>query len=146
MKRQALIFAFLVATTIHAFSQITFENGYLITDEGERIECLIKNIDWRSNPTQFEYKMSADAPPQKASISTVLEFGINDDSKYVRAIVQIDRSPSDIQNMSFKRQPLFLTEHLFLKVLIEGTATLYQYTDGNLVRYFYNVKDSETRQ
>lgn len=146
MKRHTLLLAFLLVTATHAFSQIAFENGYFINDEGQRIDCLIKNIDWRSNPTKFEYRMSADAPTQEASIATVKEFGINGDSKYVRATVEIDRSPRDIQNMSSKKEPQFLTEQLFLKVLIEGAATLYQYTEADLVRYFYKVKDSGIQQ
>ncbi len=80
MKRQTLLLAFLLATATHAFSQITFENGYFINDEGQKIECLIKNVDWRSNPTKFEYKVSADASAQTASITTVKEFAINGDT------------------------------------------------------------------
>ncbi len=146
MKRQTFLLAFLLVTATHAFSQITFENGYFINNEGQRIDCLIKNTDWRSNPTKFEYKASMDALAHTASIDTVKEFGINGGSKYVRATVQIDRSPRDITNMSTKKEPQFLTEQLFLKVLVEGAATLYQYTDGNLVRYFYKVRDSEIQQ
>lgn len=146
MKKQTLLLTLLLVTVTQAFSQINFEKGYLINEDGQKIECLIKNIDWHSNPTKFEYKMFADSTAFTASITTVKEFAINEGSKYVRATVQIDRSPGDLENMSSKKEPQFLTEQLFLKVLIEGAATLYQYTDGNLVRYFYKVRDMEIRQ
>ena len=146
MKRQILFLALLFLTGIQSFSQIIFENGYFVNDSNQKIECLIKNIDWNSNPTEFEYKLSADTQPQKASIETVNEFGINGASKFVRSTVQIDRSPRAMHSMSSDKNPNFLTEQLFLKVLIEGEATLYLYKDGDLIRFFFNVNDSEIKQ
>jgi hypothetical protein len=43
-----------------SYAQITFEKGYFINNSGDRTECFIKNIDWRDNPTKFEYKMQID--------------------------------------------------------------------------------------
>jgi len=43
-------------------------------------------------------------------------------------------------------EPIFVKEQLFLKVLVEGEATLYSYRDGKLRRYFYNNRPIETQQ
>ena len=145
MRKQLLI---LLSTliSIQAYSQIIFEHGYFIDESDQKIECLIKNVDWNNNPKKFEYKLSSDASTQYANIQTVKEFGINGISKYISADVKIDRSSNSIKEMSDVMNPVFEEEQLFLKLLIDGDASLFIYRDGNLSRYFYKVKDSEIKQ
>lgn len=131
---------------MESYSQIYFENGYYINNLNQKIECQIKNEDWKNNPTEFEYKVSGINESQKAQIGAVKEFAIYKGSKHIRATVHIDRSRDDVQNLTLDRNPLFKTEELFLKVLIEGQANLYEYVDGNLKRYFYNVENSDIEQ
>jgi hypothetical protein len=135
-----------VATTIQSFSQIVFEKGYFVDDSNKKIECLIKNIDWKNNPTKFEYMLSQNAIVKIASIDSIKEFGIVNVSKYIRSIVKIDRSSDDITRMSSDKKPNFQEEKLFLKVLIEGKASLFLYEFNNLTRFFYSVSDSEIKQ
>jgi len=146
MKKQILFLALLITLSIKSFSQIIFENGYFVNDSNQKIECLIKNIDWLNNPTGFEYKLFQDTIAQTASIETVKEFGINGVSKYIRTTVKIDRSSDEITKMSSERNPEFHEELLFLRVLIEGEASLFLYRDGDLTRFFYKKNDSEIRQ
>lgn len=146
MKCKILILALLNILSVSIYSQIIFESGYFIDESNHKTECLINNIDWRNNPTEFEYKISPNEAIQKATIQTVKEFGINGISKYIRALVQIDRSSAEIDKMSSGKNPIFKEEQLFLKVLIEGKASLFHYIDGNLIRFFYKVNDSEINQ
>ena len=141
--RKQLIILLSALISIQAYSQIIFEDGYFIDESDQNIECLIKNVDWKNNPKGFEYKLSSDGATQYADIQTVKEFGITGSSKYVRATVDIDRSSSSIQNMNSSRSPDFTSEQLFLKILIEGKASLYNYNDRNLIRYFYKMEDSD---
>jgi hypothetical protein len=145
MKKQIVFIALLNILSIESYSQIIFESGYFINESNQKTECLIKNIDWKNNPTEFEYKLSPNEAIQKATIQTVKEFGINGVSKYTRAIVKIDRSSDEIDNMSSDRNPNFQEEQLFLKVLIEGKASLFLYID-NLTRLFYKLNNSEISQ
>ncbi|NQX83980.1 MAG: class I tRNA ligase family protein [Mycoplasmataceae bacterium] len=39
-------------------AKIKFEQGYFINNQGVKIECLIKNTDWRNNPSNFLHKLS----------------------------------------------------------------------------------------
>ncbi|MBC3758564.1 tRNA modification GTPase [Hyunsoonleella sp. SJ7] len=137
MKKQFLFFLITILS-LNCYSQITFEKGYYINNSNQKINCLIKNIDWKSNPTEFEYKLSENGRLQLANINSVKEFGINNISKYVRNNVNIDRSSKNLSNLSNHKTPIFKEEELFLKVLVEGKASLYQYVDGNLIRYFYD--------
>lgn len=146
MRKTILLIALITVVCIEAYSQIHFEDGYFIDESNSRIECLIKNMDWRKNPPEFEYKFSPDEAVQKATIQSVKEFGINDASKYIRATTNIDRSSDQIDNMSSDRSPSFNEELLFLKVLVEGQASLFVYIDENLTRFFYQLNDPEINQ
>lgn len=129
-----------------AISQITFEKGYLIKNSGERIECLIKNEDWKDNPTRFTYKLSQNSEAIETSLSKVSEFGIYESSKFKRFNIDIDRSSPDLNEVSAERMAKFKNEMLFLRVLIEGASNLFSYEDSNLKRYFYNIGQNKVEQ
>lgn len=141
-----LLFSLLFLSSIYVNSQINFEEGYFIDNSGKKTTCFIKNIDWKNNPTEFEYKLTTEGDLKNESIRTVKEFSIIDYSKYIRATVDIDKSSEQIEKLSINRNPIFKKEQLFLKVLVEGTASLFKYEEGNLTRYFYNVQNSEIKQ
>jgi hypothetical protein len=141
-----LLISMLLLFCLNTFSQIQFENGYFITNADKRIACLIKNIDWQFNPSEFEYKLSETSDIKTASIKEVKEFGIKNASKYVRAKVNIDKSSEDLIKLTTTRNPVFQQEVLFLKVLVEGKATLFIYEERDLRRYFYQTVDSEINQ
>lgn len=146
MRKQLLLIALFTILCAESYSQIIFENGYFIDESNNKIECLIKNVDWKNNPTEFEYKFSQNDTVHKATFKTVKEFGIYNVSKYIRAKTNIDKSSEQIDKMSSERNPNFQEELLFLKVLIEGKASLFLYIDGNLTRFFYKLNDSEIQQ
>lgn len=136
MKKQ-LLFLLTAILSVNCYSQISFDKGYFIDNNDQKTECLIKNMDWKNNPTGFEYALSENTKEYNADIKSVKEFGIYNYSKYIRSDVNIDRSSSNLNDLSAVRNPIFKEEKLFLKVLIEGQSNLYQYEDGNLVRFFY---------
>lgn len=146
MIKPVLFSAVLMFLSIACFSQIVFEKGYFIDESNQRIECLVRNVDWRNNPTEFEYKMSEDSDLLRASIGTVTEFGVDNVSKWVRATVDIDQSGDGLNDLSKERNPVFEEKRVFLKVLIEGKASLFLFREGNLTRFFYRKDDSEIRQ
>lgn len=123
-----------------AFGQITYDKGYYIDNEDRTVPCLIKNLDWINNPTEFEYKLNEEDTPKKRGIATVKEFSIPPSFKYIRATVELDRSDDKDLHPTKDPTPRFQTETLFLKVLVEGKAHLYQYSSrGNLNRFFFST-------
>lgn len=137
MKKKLLLLI-LTILSFDASSQISFEKGYFITNDGEKIDCLIKNIDWKNNPVDFEYQLVQNGTLINENIKSVQEFGIYNNSKYIRRTVKIDKSGNNINNFSDDKNPIFIEEQLFLKALIEGKSNLYQYENKNLRRFFYN--------
>ncbi len=128
---------------INCGAQIKFESGYFIKNNGDSTICLIKNVDWKSNPSTFEFRLSDTQVIKTASIDSILEFGITKQSKYIRQTVNIDISSNNSSNLSKIRKPEFKQQQVFLKVLIEGSASLYSFEDGNLTRFFYNKINAE---
>lgn len=146
MRLQIVFLVLFSIFLLKSYSQITFESGYFINDSSQKTDCFIKNIEWRNNPTEFEYKLTLEAAIQKANISNVKEFGINGISKYIKALVNIDRSSNTINEMSSEKNPIFKEELLFLKVLIEGKASLYLYENRSLTRFFFKTEELEISQ
>ncbi len=134
----------LMGFKIHA--QVMFEPGYIITESNEIIECSIKNMEWRTNPSEIKVKMPGDAEIVTKGIEDIREFGINGRSRYIRSRVQIDKSGENLNVMSNEKNPVFQEELVFLSFLIEGSASLFLYKEVGLTRYFYKTEDSEIKQ
>lgn len=145
MKKQ-LLFLLTIILSFNCHSQISFEKGYYIDNTNQRVDCLIKNIDWKNNPIEFEYKLSEVSETKEMTIKSIKEFGIDKVSKYIRATLKIDRSSEILDNLSNNKNPIFKEEELFLEVLIEGKANLYLFRDGDLERYFYSKENSAIEQ
>lgn len=131
---------------LNGYSQNLFQKGYYLDNSNKKIKCLIENLDWLNNPTEFNYKLTDSSEIKTILLDSVKEFSIVNISKYVRHTVEIDRSSYIIDEMSYDKNPIFNKEQLFLKVLIEGKANLYSYEDKGLVRYFYNKDTADVTQ
>ena len=144
MKKAFLLF--LMLSPVLLFAQNTYQPGYFISANGQKTECLIKNLAWKNNPTSFDYKMSELEEPATKTIQEVAEFSVDNAYKFRRYTVQIDRSSSIVGRMSEQKEPKWETATLFLKILVEGKATLYQYEENNLVKYFFSTGDHLTAE
>lgn len=146
MKLKITLFLGLLCLGFTSSAQIKFEKGYFIANSGEKTHCYIKNKDWKNNPIKFEYKLNKNSEVFVNSIENVLEFGINNSSKFQKHTVAIDKSSSNINRLSKTRVSEYSKETLFLKVLVEGEASLLLYENGSLIRFFYKLKSSHVKQ
>lgn len=141
-----LFVTLVLISTSTCFSQVKFESGYFIRNNGEKTICLIKNVDWENNPKRFFYKLSSSAQQQTIDITSVKEFGIDKFSKYIKFSGDIDTSSAKLDLLSKNRNPEFKSDTFFLKVIVEGKATLYYYKSKKITRYFYKVDSSAIQQ
>ncbi len=135
-----LLLVFFIA--IASFGQIKYEKGYFITNDHKRIDCLIKNVDWKYNPVDFTYKLKESGTPVKGNLITVREFGITNSCRFVNATVRIDPSNVPAEGAKNELDPVWTRKTLFLRVLMEGKADLYGYEAPKLRRYFYSLNDT----
>ena len=52
MKKNLLLLLVSILT-VNVYSQISLEEGYYIDNSNQKINCLIKNLDWKNNPTHL---------------------------------------------------------------------------------------------
>lgn len=140
MKKIILLFIFISSPV---FSQINFESGYFIDNYNVKTNCLIRNVGWQKNPTEIDYKLSDGDNVKKIMLSEIKEFNVGDSYKYRRFKTNLDRSSSDVNNLSSEKNPLWVEETLLLKILVEGEINLYQYEGVNLIRYFISTGNHE---
>jgi hypothetical protein len=136
----------LTFVTYASFGQMEFEKGYLITSDSQRKECLIKNEEWKDNPTEFSYKLTKSASPETGDLKTVKEFSITNTCKYVNANVKVDLQTKPAIGAKNEVIPVWTREKLFLKVLLEGKAKLYSYDFNKIKRFFYSLNDTSVIQ
>lgn len=142
MKRAiALVLLLLPVIT---FAQINFEPGYFI-ESGTKRECLIKSLAWKNNPTSIEFKFKEGDEVRSKTINEISEFSV-ESYKYQRFTLNIDRSPIELERLSTLKEPKWSKETVFLKVLVEGKVTLYQFEESNFVKYFYSTENSAPEQ
>lgn len=112
----------------------------------QRIECLIKNYDWKNNPSNFEYKLNETDTIHIGDLTNIKEFGINNDLKYLRVHTRIDVSPSDLNNLTTFSNPEWSEETMFLKLIVKGNASLYSYEGKSIIRFFYSTEKTDIQQ
>lgn len=142
LKLSLLLFLFFSSI----YSQIKFEKGYFITNDNEKVECLIRNSDWEVTPSKIIYKLTEDSEKITLSSNEIKEFSIFDKVKYSRFIVEVDQSSEDIRNLSHFRNPEFKEENVLLKHIVEGKANLYQYSEINSIKFFYSKDSTKVQQ
>lgn len=143
---KTIVFLLLTTISINSFSQTKFEKGYLINLNEQRINCYIKDNDWKNNPTEVKYRVGENDETKIADLKNTKAFGIDNKVAYIRAVVDIDYSSGDVSTLSGKREPELKTDTVFLKILVKGEASLYYYENSSLIRYFYSTSSKPIEQ
>lgn len=138
------IFFTIFIFSLNLIGQNKFERGYFIDNYGKKIECLIQNNEWYNNPSKFNYKLTESSEIRTHSLSSSKEFCIIDKIKFVKFAVEIDKS--DNSRISNTRLSNFEKDTIFLKTLVEGYYSLFQYKKNNLQRFFALKKGNQIEQ
>lgn len=133
----------LLLTTMTSFSQIEFEKGYYITNDGTKIDCLIRNVAWEYNPNEFDYKLNETDNYKVAKISDVKEFNVANAYKFVRYTTNVNISKLDMERVDLFKDPKLEVKTIFLKVIDQGNATLYEYVANNKRTYYFSTEPHE---
>lgn len=145
--KKLLLIVFLGLFYYQSYSQVNFEKAYFIDNDNVRTECFIKNKDLYQNPNSFEYKLNQEESVVKiGDINSIKEFEILHSVKFVRNLVKMDVSTSDLGKIKDIREPEWEEKTLFLKVLIEGEASLYEYKDKTKKLFFYKTDNLPVTQ
>lgn len=130
--KQLLFFLFFPIILI---SQNTFEPGYFINAEGVKNVGLIKNLDWKYNPTEIRFKVNENSDIEKISFENLQYFTVGS-SSFEKATVLVDISTEYVNNLKNDREPEFVEETALLKIISNGEVKLYEFKDSQKHRYF----------
>lgn len=141
-----LFILFIVTGSLSVVAQNTFEAGSYTDNQGQVHQGLIKNMYWTENPKNIVFKKGADQVATEVALTDINAFQIPNYYRYERHVVAVDQSLNQINSLSNQRAPIFESEDVLLKIIADGEATLYKYSDNGLLRFFYKqkTKDSDT--
>jgi hypothetical protein len=125
-KYLLLVFTFLGASA--GFSQRNFIPGYVIPLQGDTIHGLVDYRNWTRNPKQIHFKSGNSGAMETLDRRDIKEFGVEND-KYISAIVGVESSPRSVSQLHFHDSLAYRIDTVFLQVLVQGTKSLYNYSD-----------------
>ncbi len=143
MKNFYALCLMLFSTVILA--QTKFEQGYIVTNGGERQDVLIENPDWLNNPTSIRVKTNDTAAIRTLTATEMQEFSVGGVT-FISENVSFDRTVENLSDLTTEYAPENVTERIALRKLVGGDLELYKYQDKKLVRYFYRKDGGEIQQ
>lgn len=119
-------------------AQYFYDAGYIITNEGKRIECLIRNEEMVHTQQQLRYKLKKRGKTIFATYKDIKSFEIYGYPKHERHVVTFSRTSNKIDD---NRHFAARTDTLLLEVLVEGSPSLLSYDQGGVTNFFYTLPD-----
>lgn len=127
-------------------AQENYQKGYYIDQADEKIEGWINNQQWRYSPQKILFKSSENAAPRELTPDIAKVVHIEGQARYLGGSVMIDYSSDDLRKITHFKEARLERKSLFLRTLIEGKASLYEYSMEGLRRYFYSTGDQPVEQ
>jgi len=144
MKR-IIIFSIVLCFIKGLIAQSNYVEGFIITPSLDTISGLINFQDQVRTPQYIKFKNELNAKPKKYSPSQLSAFVIQN-QKYTSRVVSIDKTPQDIKDLKYNEDyfsdPIFETDTMFLKAMVQGEANLYYIKDEAYKDHFYIENDS----
>ncbi|UOY07067.1 PorT family protein [Muricauda sp. SCSIO 64092] len=118
-------------TSLVMFSQTRFEKGYFIESKGDKVECYIRNLNWADSPIKVSYKLSLGDEPKFFDVNTVKAFQVNEGPLYLKVSGEFPVTQQFEKDKSSESQPKLVSRNVFVKRILGGEASLYQYSGNN---------------
>jgi hypothetical protein len=133
-NKQMRVFTLITAILFAVQTYAQDVKGYYIMDSGKKVEGFFKYGNFFDTQSlKFKETKDSDFAALPQGIS---EYGAVEDSiKFEKHIVDIDISG----NNSYKKNPEWLKQTVFLNVVIKGNATLYSYSQNNKTIFFFST-------
>lgn len=137
---------YIFTLSVRLMAQGNFQPGQYIDIDGVTHSGFIDNRGWRSNPESFDFKSNETSTLEILTLDQALEVEIFGYGKFVRKELTIDLSSTDYNKLSDSATPQYEIRTIFLRVLIEGSLTLLEYSEGNNQALFIESPSKRTTQ
>lgn len=105
-------------------AQKNFKPGYIVKNQGDTIKGYIEFMEWDNNPEKIKFKVTLAEKESEYDVLTIQSFGVANEI-YKKAIIQKETSLRSIDALSNSPEYNFVTDTCFIKVLIDGSKSLY---------------------
>lgn len=139
ISANCLLILFIFVNYLNA--QDNFLQGYIVSKDGDTITGEIHFADWEKNPDVIRFRSDPQFDVIKYPPLEILVFSVADDY-YRSAIVEVETSPWNLQDLNKDATFSFRTDTVFLRVLVSGNKSLYTYKGKMGNDQFYLGKDN----
>ncbi|MCT4600783.1 MAG: hypothetical protein N4A32_07820 [Marinifilaceae bacterium] len=142
MKTKLSIIFILLCQIIYAQN-----NGYYITNDGEKHPCIIKGYFLNDKSEAFKY--STPNNPEEFSIfniSKIKEFGIKNKFKFKRFDVKVEFIDNSISNLENTLKTNLKNKTLYLKQIVEGEINIFSCTKKSRTVLFISKGENTPEQ
>lgn len=119
-----------------ATAQIKFKKGYIITKDGEKINCFIKDKEWSYDPPTYTYKRTKEGTVSTIDTKNIKELKIAN-RVFVRKLVDIDVPANGTYSVKLSKETKTVSKELLLERIVNGDVKLYIYTKNNFKKFFF---------
>lgn len=148
MKTNSFQFSFLLTISIifisfvSANSQVNFEPGYILQQNGDTTHGYIDDRHWKINPDYIYFNPGHDGLTMRYGPSAIAGFGMRG-AIYKSAAVDREQALNSFGTQKFESTVLTKRDTVFLKTLIGGTKRLLYLGDENEYNQFYIDQDGK---
>ncbi len=135
MKKITLLIIFSILLN-YLYSQENYQPGYIIDNNGKKIEGYIDYRNWRSNPDFINFKEETNSKESKFGPTDILEFSVASDI-YESANVKIEVSSRNTSKLDDNPTLNYIEKEVFLLLLYKGSKDLLMYRLGGGTNHFY---------
>ncbi|QMU28533.1 porin family protein [Adhaeribacter radiodurans] len=130
-----------------AYAQKNYVKGYIILPSQDTLSGLIDDQNWERNPDFIYFKKNIESEKQRFGISQIMGFGAETGNSYRRSVVQVDATPTRVEELLLIAKPKIRTDTVFLQELVKGNVNLYHLSDANhKTHFFIQIKNNAIKE
>ncbi len=140
MRQLILVVALIYVQWTQA--QTNFEPGYIINNERDTIQGEI-NFNWVTKPGELTFRIAGNDDERFTPVN-LKGFKIKNGDYYQSLTVDVDISPTNPDQLLKMGEDKFEEQSFFAKVLLLGSANMFQSFDQERGRYHYFLENSKS--
>ncbi len=144
-ERLSLLLAlFILGSFYTAAAQKNFVKGIIVLNSGDTLQGLISDEEWKINPKLIYFKSTSDETAKTYDPVNTKMFRIEDGNWYVGYTGKVDGTSLLVSQLTYNPKPVYLTDTLFLRVMVAGVVDLYYARDSRERDHFFIKKAGDT--
>jgi hypothetical protein len=119
-----------------AFGQQNYQPAKVTTLAGDTLRGYINYRGWDRNPHVVLFKSDLQAAEQQFHPLDIKGFSVSSE-QYAGAKISVENSSRELNNLSTTATPSYRADTVFLRTLVAGPKSLYEYKAANGNNFFY---------